>query len=131
MKKMLIALSLSVVAAAPALAVYSADWTLSQTSGFQQQVQMSVFKAALSISSEAATTHPILDQKRHTLAMQVLGASAAGFGTPNGSLNMQFVWAAIETGLTGTPTDAQVDTAVASVWNGIAGVSARDQVDLQ
>lgn len=130
-RKFVIVFLLVALASLPSFATYSADWTLSQTSAFQQQVQMSVFKAALAIANEAATTHPALDAKRHALAVTVLGASPLGYGAVNGALNMQFVWATIETGLSGTPTDAQVDTAVSSVWNGIAGVSARDQADLQ
>ena len=115
----------------PAWGTYAADWTLSQTTAFQQQVQMSVFKAALAIVNEAATTHPQVDIKRHSLALAVLSISPNGYGPVNGALNMQFVWATIETGLTGVPTDAQVDTAVSTVWNGIAGVSSRDLTDLQ
>ena len=109
---------------------YAADWALSQTASFQEQVQMAVFKAATAISNEAATTHPTLDLKRHTLASQVLQTSGSGYGQSSGPINMQFVWAAIETGLTGTPTDAQVDTAISSIWNEVAGVTSRDLVNI-
>jgi|SRR5579863_2561427 len=102
---------------------YSADYTLSQTAAFQQQVQMSVFKAAVAIANEVATIHPTLDSKRHALASEVLS-------NWNSNLQNQFVMAAIEAGqlVTGA-TDAQVDTAVASCWNGIAGVSTRDSIN--
>ena len=131
MKRALVIVTVLIVAALPSFGTYAADWTLSQTTAFQQQVQMSVFKAATAISNEAATTHPTLDAKRHTLAVTVLGTFTPGYGAPNGPLNMQFVWAAIETGLTGTPTDAQVDTAISSIWNALAGVTSRDLVNLQ
>jgi hypothetical protein len=92
---------------------YAADYTLSQSATFQQQVQMSVFRAAVNISSEAYTSKPVYN-KRHALATQVL---------------TQFVMAAIEAGqlVTGA-TDAQVDAAVSSCWNGVAGVSASDSL---
>jgi hypothetical protein len=98
---------------------YSADWTLSQTTAFQEQVQMSVFKAAVAIANEAVSSKPAY-LKRHNLATQVLNNFT-------NTLMMQFVFAAIEGGgLTTGATDAQVDSAVASIWNGIAGVSAAD-----
>lgn len=98
---------------------YSADWTLSQTAAFQQQVQMSVFKAAVAIASEAFSTKGSY-AKRHALASQVLSNFT-------GLLQTQFVMAAIEAGgLVSGATDAQVDTAVSSCWNGVAGVTAAD-----
>lgn len=103
---------------------YGTDFTLAGTASFQNQVQMAVFKAANSISNEAATVHPNLDSKRHALAAQVLA-------TFNNTLLMQFVYAAIEAGaLSGTPTDAQVDAAISSCWNGVAGVSVRDSTNI-
>lgn len=99
---------------------YSADYALSQTASFQQQVQMSVVKAAIAIASEAFSTKGSY-AKRHALSTTVLASQTT---TP---WLMQFVFAAIEaSGLTSGATDAQVDTAVASAWNGIAGVTAAD-----
>lgn len=99
---------------------YSADFTLSSTPAFQNQIQMAIVKAAVQISNEARTVRNIVDQKRHTLATAILNA-------PNSSAILnKFYFATIETGLTGTPTDAQVDTAVSSVWNGIADVTTQD-----
>lgn len=105
---------------------YSADWTLSQTAAFQQQVTMSIYKAAISISNEASTTHPSADAKRHNLATQVL--TTQNF---QGTLMPIMVPAVIEAGglVTGA-TDAQVDTAVATAWNAMAGVSNRDLTNL-
>jgi uncharacterized protein YqhQ len=97
---------------------YSADFALSGNATFQNQVQMAMTKAAVQVSSEARTLRNIVDQKRNALAVKIL----------NNPLLMlqQFTFAAIETGLTGTPTDAQVDVAISSVWNGIAGVTPQD-----
>ena len=109
---------------------YADDWALSQSTALQQQVQMSVFKTALFISNEPATTHPNLDSKRRGLADSVLRPTGGGFGLVSGPFNMQFVWSAIESGLTGTPTDAEVDTAIFKIWNELAGVSFRDLENL-
>jgi hypothetical protein len=96
---------------------YATDFTLASNATFQNQVQMSIVKAAVNISSEARTVRNTVDLKRNTLAVAVLN-------NPTASATLtRFVYATIETGLTGTPTDAQVDTAVSSVWNGIAGVT--------
>jgi hypothetical protein len=103
---------------------YSADYTLAQTAAFQNQVQMSVMKAAIAIAGEAATSHATLDEKRHTLAVAVMGGLS-------GTLLTQFVMAAIEAGaLVSGATDAQVDTAVASCWNAMAGVSNADTINV-
>jgi hypothetical protein len=100
---------------------YAADYALSQSAPFQQQIQMSVYKAAVAIAQESRTIHPLMDAKRHTLSAQILSNFT-------GLLLTQFTSAAIEAGalVTGA-TDAQVDTAVATCWNGVAGVSAADQ----
>jgi hypothetical protein len=97
---------------------YSADITLATTQAFVNQVQMAMIKAAINVSTEARSTHNNIDFKRETLAKEILNNYSV-WVTP-------FVYACVETGLTGTPTDAQVDTAVATVWNGIAGVLSTD-----
>jgi len=97
---------------------YAADYTLTGNAAFQNQVQMSMTKAAVNIASEARTVRNTVDQKRNTLSKSILN-------NPTSYLT-QFVYATIETGLTGTPTDTQVDTAVSGVWNGIAGVTTQD-----
>ncbi len=97
---------------------YAADFSLATNSTFVNQVEMSMVKAAVAIASEAATANFQKDQKRNSLARQVLNS-------PNTFATL-FAFAAVETGLTGTPTDAQVDGAVSGVWNGLAGVSSHD-----
>lgn len=98
---------------------YSADMTLANTSSFQNQVQMSIVKAAVAIANSAKTTDNNIDQKRGNLASRVLQNPT--------SWVVPFSYACVEAGgLTGTPTDAQVDTAVASCWNGMAGVLPTD-----
>lgn len=98
---------------------YSADDTLANTASFQTQVRCAIVKAAVNIASEARSTHPFIDQKRESLANRVLN-SPTTFVVP-------FAYACVEaSALTGTPTDAQVDTAVATAWNGMAGVLSSD-----
>lgn len=97
---------------------YATDSTLASTGTFQTQVQMSIVKAAIAIANGAKTTDNTIDNKRGGLASRVLLAPTS-WVTP-------FAYACVETGLTGTPTDAQVDVAVASVWNGMAGVLPSD-----
>lgn len=99
---------------------YAADFTLASNAAYQNQVQMSMVKAAVAIALEARTVRNTVDQKRNALAVAILNA-------PNASATLiKFYYACVETGLTGTPTDAQIDTAVSSVWNGIAGVTTQD-----
>jgi hypothetical protein len=102
---------------------YSADFTLSTNAAFIGLIQMSMVNNALQIASERPTAFPIVDSKRNTLAVGVLN---------NSSLYLtRFVLAAIEsngeTTLTASSTDVQIDSAITSVWNDIAGVTTRDQ----
>lgn len=97
---------------------YSTDYALVISTTFQNQLQMSMVKAANSISNEARTIRNVVDQKRNRLALTILSNPSA--------LVVQFAFAAVGTGLTGIPTDAQIDTAVSSVWNAIAGVTPAD-----
>ena len=98
---------------------YADDYALATNQTFLSQLLMSIVKAANSISSEAPTADATKDAKRSALATRILN-------TPN-AFTSSFAFACVATGtLTGTPTDAAVDTAVASVWNGIAGISSRD-----
>jgi hypothetical protein len=97
---------------------YAQDYALVISTVFQNQLQMSMIKAANSISNEARTIRNVVDQKRNRLALSILS-------NPSGAL-IQFAFAAVETGLISGATDAQVDTAVSTVWNAIAGVTTAD-----
>jgi len=80
---------------------------------------MATVKAAVAIVNEASTPKPNIDRKRHDLAVQVLNNPTFE--------NNAFTQAAIEAGsLVSASTDPQLDTAIASIWNGIAGVSVTD-----
>lgn len=98
---------------------YAADDTLSNDATFRGKVRMSMVNAARQIATEARTVKAALDVKRNLLAVKVLN-------DPAGYLD-RFVQASIEGGtlVTGS-TDAAIDTAISSVWNGIAGVTAQD-----
>ena len=98
---------------------YAADDTLSQDGIFQGKVRCSIVKAALAISNEARTVKNHVDDKRQSLAKAVLN---------DPDLYMKrFTNAAIQaSALTSSSTDAQIDVAVSSSWNGIAGVTTED-----
>jgi len=102
---------------------YSADFTLSTNATFMGQIQMSMINNALQVASEAASAHSIVDSKRNTLAVAVLN-------NPSNYLT-RFILAAIEangeTTLTAASTDAQMDSAISAIRNGVAGVTRRDQ----
>lgn len=100
---------------------YSADATLANDATFQPRIRMAIVKAAIQIASEAATSKPLVDIKRNSLATQVLNS-------PDAFLT-RFVAAAIEANaLTLASVDANIDVAISSVWNDIAGVTQRDLV---
>ena len=99
---------------------YSADFTLGQDQTFRSRIQMAAIKAALAVANETQTVHLVVNAKRQLLATVVLNAS-------NGSFFDRFTNAAIEAGaLTGASTDAALDTAIATTWNGLAGVTPLD-----
>ncbi len=98
---------------------YSADDTLSLDATFRGKMRMAAVNAARQIASEARTVRNVVDQKRNSLAVAVLN-------DPPKYLD-RFVHAAIEAGaLTLASTDAQIDTALAAVWNFLAGVTPQD-----
>lgn len=97
---------------------YAADFALSGNAAFQNQVQMAMVKAAEAVKSEARTIHPNVDSKRQALCDRI-------FANETG-LMAKFVNACIETGLSGTPTDAQVDSAISAIFSELAGVTPQD-----
>lgn len=98
---------------------YTADDTLATDVTFQARIRMAIVQAANAVASEARTVRNTVDQKRNSLANKVLNDPA--------TYVIRFTYAAIRAGnlLTGS-TDAQIDTAVSSVWNGVAGVTTAD-----
>lgn len=103
---------------------YIDDFTLSNDVNFQNRIRMAMIKAAIAVGNETPTVKPIVDGKRSTLSLAVL--TRPDFYLPN------FTVAAIEAGISpGNPlvsgsTDVNIDTAIASVWNEMAGVTLRD-----
>jgi hypothetical protein len=106
------------------MTLLSAQWTLSQTAAVQQNIRMSMIKNALIIASESLDpTLPILHQKRHAIATQVLR-------DPDYWL-MRFVYAAVaQDTLLVSSTDAQINVAVATLFNPIGCVDAIDLVPI-
>lgn len=98
---------------------YTADDTLSNDAAFRGRVRMAMVNAARQIATEARTVKAALDVKRNVLAVKVLNDPA--------SYVDRFVQASIEAGtLVSGSTDANLDTAISGVWNGIAGITAQD-----
>lgn len=98
---------------------YTSDDALTSDLAFQGRVRMSMVNAARQIATEARTVKPQVDLKRNALAVKVLNDPA--------SFVVRFTHAAIEAGgLAGGSTDVNLDTAIAGVWNGIAGITAQD-----
>jgi hypothetical protein len=98
---------------------YTADDTLSQDATFRGRIRMSMVKAAVAIASEARTVRNLVDQKRNKLAVAILNGPSTFMD--------QFTHSAIEANaLVAASTDANIDTAISSVWNGIAGVTPQD-----
>ena len=85
---------------------------LSVKSVFIEKVFMSIANAAINISSEADNTTNHV--KRIELARQVL------LSTDSWS-KLFAVGCALNAGVQTTPNDAQIDTAVASLWDAYAG----------
>lgn len=88
---------------------YAAQFAAAQVPAFQQRVQSSAVLAAENISSEPTNTPN--HANRVALSRLVLNSGGGG----------QFPLAIAVQGVDNNSTDAQIDVAVASVWNGIAG----------
>ena len=97
---------------------YSAVSTLTASATFQAQVLASIVSASLAIMAEATTQHITAENARTSLAHSVLN-SATSYGN---IFNLPVAVGCVGAGQT-TPTDAQVDIQVSSVWNAIAGVT--------
>lgn len=98
---------------------YAADDTLSSDATFRGRVRMAMVNAARQIATEARTVKATLDVKRNLLAVKVLNDPATYVD--------RFVQASIEAGtLVSGSTDANIDTAVSAIWNGLAGITAQD-----
>ncbi len=104
----------------------SAQYTLSQNAGLQQTIRMSMVGNALTVVSEArqydvelVEIHAIKHDKRHGLASRILL-------DPDYYL-MRFVYASCaQDTLTGASSDAQINAAVLSLFDKIAGVDVND-----
>lgn len=102
---------------------YVDDFALSQDETFQNRIRMSMIKIALTVAATAPSTDAVVDQKRNTLAANVLNNPDAYVA--------RITMAAIEEGagsgpLTSGSTDGNLDTAIAAIWSFVAGVTTRD-----
>ncbi len=100
---------------------YSDDYALSQDVTFQNRVRMAMMKAAITIMSESATAY--------NAQTEVLRTNLATSILQNPTLYIfSFTQASIEAGASGSPltsasSDGNIDVAIASVWNGVAGAT--------
>ena len=98
---------------------YTDDYALSQDATFQNRIEMSMIKAAIAIGNASSSGDAVVDGKRSVLSFSVLNNPSVYI--------LRFTLAAIEAGpLTSGSTDANIDTAISSVWNAMAGVTSRD-----
>jgi hypothetical protein len=102
------------------MATLQAQYNLTQNATVQQTIRMSMIGNALTVVSEAADSgHPNKHIKRHDLAVMVL--RDPDYWQP------RFVGAAAaQDQLTGSSTDAQINAAVALLFDKIAGVDISD-----
>lgn len=98
---------------------YVDDAVLVRDGPFGERVRLAMVKTAQAVASEAVTAKPLVDSKRNTFAHQVLN-------NPDGHLQ-RFVLGAIVAGsLTGNSIDTALNSACASIWNGLATVTTAD-----
>ena len=95
---------------------YADNYAAAINPAFLQRVQESMISAAISISSEATSTAN--HSNRVVLARLVLQQ-------PQNYVNQFALAVAVNIPVTSVSsvTDAQIDTSVASIWNGFAGVA--------
>ena len=94
--------------------------TFATDTTYQGKVKASVIKAALNIAGEAQGVMTlIVTTKRQELASRILRSTLDQF---------ILTWSlAVASNINSiTPTDAQIDTAVAAIWNDMAGVTGQD-----
>lgn len=91
---------------------------------FRSRLQPAMCAAANNIAAEVASAHNRVDEKRHTLAAAVLidGGVAKLTAFAFGAVSVNPTWTTAA-----PPSDAAIDTALASIWNNLAGVSAADK----
>jgi len=103
---------------------YVDDAALRNDMNFQNRIRMAMIKAAIAIGNEPKSSDAVIDGKRNVLSVNVLNR-------PDAYVPI-FTSAAIEAGtgvsnpLTSGSLDVDLDTAIASVWNAIAGITSRD-----
>lgn len=86
--------------------------------GFRQRVGIAMLRVAIR-AAEEAQPRPVWTRKRVVLAQSVLG-------DPPGAL-ARFAWAVASQDLSTSSTDAEIEQAVAQVWDAVAGVSVDDR----
>lgn len=89
---------------------YATEYTDANNATLQQNIRMSIINAAIQIQNELKTTTN--HANRVQLALSVLRDSA--------TFAVIFAYAVVTQGVTAASTDAQIDTAVSSVWDAIS-----------
>ena len=91
---------------------YSDQYTVAMDNAFRVRVRMAIIDAAKDVYTEDPGT--VGHEIRADLAKEVLRFNDMWISA--------FAFAIAEEGSTGSATDAEIKTAVSSVWNAIAGV---------
>ena len=93
-------------------------------SGFIEQVTLLSVRRAITVGNTAASAFPNKDSKYASFACSIISDRSNGFVAPM----VRAVALAVDTAATTAPSDAEVTTAIASVWGTFAGVGPADKV---
>jgi len=103
---------------------YSDDYATATDAPFRNRVLMSISKTAASVAGETPTAKNRVEQKRHSLTVDVFSALYAG---DSALLIDRFIYTAVPvSSLTTSSTDTNIDNSISSIWNDVAGVSGAD-----
>jgi hypothetical protein len=97
---------------------------LIDSSAFVSQVTLLTIRRAITVGNTAASLLPNKDVKYASFACSVISDRGNGFVAPM----VRAVALAVDTASPLAPTDAEVTTAIASVWGTFAGVTPADKV---
>lgn len=91
---------------------------------FIERVTLLSVKRAITIGQAAVSAHPDVDVKHAGFACAIINDRMSGFVTAM----VRAVALAVDTDTPATPLDAEITTAIASVWGTFAGVTPADKV---
>ena len=98
--------------------------TLIAEGAFNEQVTLLCVRRAITVGNTAASAFPNKDAKYASFACSIISDRSNGFVGPMA----RAVALALDTATPDAPTDAEVTTAIASVWGTFAGVTPADKI---